>query len=61
MLATLNNKLYVIQINKYLYDKTIKNGVAYLPDQHINGYYIKDLNIWLTEDKFNSLFTLDES
>ena len=61
MLASLKTKLKIIPINKYLYDKDIKKGVSYIIDKHKNGFYIEDLNIWLPEDKFNSLFILNES
>lgn len=61
MLASLKTKLKIIPINKYLYDKDIKKGVSYVIDKNKNGFYIEYLNIWLPEDKFNSLFILNES
>lgn len=60
MLAVLKKGLQVTPINKYLYDKNIKKGVSYIVDKNKNGFYIEDLNVWVTEDKFHSLFILNE-
>lgn len=60
MLAVLKKGLQVTPMNKYLYDKNIKKGVSYIIDKNENGFYIEDLNVWVTEDKFHSLFILNE-
>ena len=60
MLATLKKSLRVTPMNKYLYDKNIKKGVSYIIDKNENGFYIEDLNVWVTEEKFHSLFLLNE-
>lgn len=60
MLAVLKKNLKVTPMNKYLYDKNIKKGVSYVIDKNKNGFYIEDLNVWVTEDKFHSLFLLNE-
>lgn len=60
MLAVLKKGLQVTPMNKYLYDKNIKKGVSYIIDKNENGFYIEDLNVWVTEEKFHSLFTLNE-
>lgn len=60
MLAVLKKGLQVAPMNKYLYDKNIKKGVSYIIDKNENGFYIEDLNVWVTEEKFHSLFLLNE-
>lgn len=60
MLAVLKKGLQVTPMNKYLYDKNIKKGVSYIIDKNENGFYIEDLNVWVTEEKFHSLFILNE-
>lgn len=60
MLAVLKKGLQVTPMNKYLYDKNIKKGVSYIIDKNENGFYIEDLNVWVTEEKFHSLFLLNE-
>lgn len=60
MLAVLKKGLQVTPMNKYLYDKNIKKGVSYIIDKNENGFYIEDLNVWVTEERFHSLFILNE-
>lgn len=60
MHAILKKDINVVEMTRYEYQLK-NNNTAHLEDKNRDGFYLVDINVWLSKDDFHKYFKLNEN